>query len=417
MSLGTAVGIRETASSSIRRYFEMAADRLSLHSEMRKLLSVPFRELTVELPLRRDDDRLQLFRGYRVQHNGVRGPVLGQVRIHAGVDIDALRAGAESMTWRCAVANVPFGGAAGGVACDPAQLSRREFERLARRYTARVHHVLGAYQDVCAPGVNASAEVMSWIGDEYSTLQKGAVAAVLGKPEQTGGLPQRERLVGEALAALVVRVTQDSGVSISGLRVAIRSLDQSGFHTAIALAQMGCVIVAISEERGGLRCSTGIDMQAVTDHLSHTGSLEGFEGAAPATDVHAVECDVLVIAAPENTLNVAVASRVRAKLVIEASELVVTPAAERSLANRDVQVIPDLVGAAAAVLACNAEWSSNTQHLSPEADRLAREIQASLIRIYEQMHERSQREKIGMRLAAYSCAIERVARSERLRVA
>jgi len=149
-----------------RRYFELAADRLGMHSEMRRLLSVPFRELTVELPLRRDDDRLQLFRGYRVQHNGVRGPVIGPVRFQSGLEIDALRAAAESMTWRCAVANVPFGGAAGGIGCDPGQLSRREFERLTRRYAARIHHLLGIYQDVCAPGVNAGTEVMSWIGDE-----------------------------------------------------------------------------------------------------------------------------------------------------------------------------------------------------------------------------------------------------------
>src|SRR5256885_5204232 len=158
-----AVGIRETSSSSIRRYFDAAADRLGLHLEMRRLLSVPFRELTVELPLRRADTRLQLFRGFRVQHNGVRGPLIGPVRFQSGLELEALRAAAESMTWCCALANVPFGGAAGGVACDPAQLSRSEFERLVRRYGSRLREMLGIYHDVCAPGVNVGPEAMSWI--------------------------------------------------------------------------------------------------------------------------------------------------------------------------------------------------------------------------------------------------------------
>ena len=154
----------------------------------------------MELPLRRDDDRLQLFRGYRVQHNGVRGPVLGPVRFQSGLEIETLRAEAESMTWLSAVASVPFGGAAGGVACDPQQLSRKEFERLVRRYTARVHHVLGVYHDVCASGVNAGSEAMLWMAEEYSALQKDTVPAVLGKPAERGGLPEADKIVGRAIA-------------------------------------------------------------------------------------------------------------------------------------------------------------------------------------------------------------------------
>jgi glutamate dehydrogenase (NAD(P)+) len=418
MALGTAIGVRETASSCIRRYFDAAADRLGIHTEMRRLLSVPYRELTVEVPLRRDDERLQLFRGYRVQHNGVRGPVLGPVRFQSGLELDALRASAESMTWRCAVANVPFGGAAGGLACDPAQLSRGEFERLTRRYTARVHHVLGIYQDVCAPGSNADSEVMSWIGDEYSKLHQGAASAVLGKSEQAG-LKVLERLLGRALAGLLVRSAQDHGASISGLRVAVRSMDESGFETAVALAEMDCVIVGLAEERGGLHCSTGIDMSALAQHLRETGTLIGFEGAGSTAEVHTLDCDALVVAGPECMLNESVASRIQAKLVVEASELVVTPAAERTFASRNIVVVPDLVGASGQVIAAHAEWSNNIQNapadLAPE--RLEREIETGVLRAYEHVWERSRRERISMHLAGYLSAIERVARSERLRVA
>ena len=418
MGLGTAaVGIRDSAYSCVRRYFELAADRLKLHPEMRRLLSVPFREITVELPLRRDDQRLQLFRGYRVQHNGVRGPVLGPVRFQSGLEIETLRAAAESMTWLCAVAGVAFGGAAGGVACDPAQISRHEFERLVRRYTARVHHVLGVFHDVCAPGANADAAAMSWMADEYSSLQKGTVPAVLGKPAQAGGLPEPDKIVGRAIASLLVRAAQDAQLSPSGLRVAVQSLDRTALQSALALAEAGCTVVAVSEDRGAAYCSTGIDIQSLAAHVHNTGELTGFEGAAETSDICAVECDALVLAAPECSLNSAAANRVQARVVLETSALAITPEAEHSLASRDVFVVPDMVGAAPSVLVANAEWSNNVQHLSPAQEKIEREIEGALLRTYEQVRERSQRDKSSLRLAAYCSAIERVARSERLRVA
>ena len=412
-----AVGMRESASSRIRQYFEVAADRLGLHAEMRRLLSVPFREMTVELPLRRDDSRLQLFRGYRVQHNGVRGPLIGPVRFESGLELETLRAAAESMTWRCAVANVPFGGAAGGVACDPATLSHGEFERLVRRYGSRLQEMLGIYHDVCAPGLHTGPQAMTWIAEEYSALQKSAVVPVLGKPAKSGGLPDSDRIIGRAIAALIARVAHDSQMSISGLRVAIRSLDRSAFHTAVTLDELGCIIVAISEERGGLRCSTGIDMQSLAAHLRRTGSLLGFEGAAETLDVHDLDCDVLVLGAREGSLNIAAATKVRAKVLAETSELVVTSDADHYLSQRGVQVIPDLVGGAATVLAANAEWWNNVQRQSAKEEKVQQEIDAGLIRTYDQVKERSRREKTSLRLAAYLLAIERVVRCERLRVA
>lgn len=418
MGLGTAaVGVRETASSSVRRYFEMAADRLGLHSEMRRLLSVPFRELTVEIPLRRDDERLQLFRGYRVQHNGVRGPVLGPIRIQPGLELDTLRASAECMTWRCAVANVPFGGASGGIACDLTRLNRKEVERLVRKYTARIHHVLGMYHDVCAPGLNASAEVISWIGEEYASLQKGTLPAVLGKSAQAGGLVDREASLGRAMASLVLRASQDFGLASNELRVAIQSLDRSGFYTAKSLAETGCVIVGVSQEGENLYCSTGINISELNQHLTSTGSLAGFEGAAEIADFEMVDCDVLVLAASESALDAKGAGRISAKLLVEASELVITPAADRSLANRGVVVVPDLIGAAGSILAAHAEWSNNVQQVASDADRVQREVESGTMRAYQLVRERSRRENISMRMAAYVSAIERVARCERLRVA
>ena len=414
MALGTAVGIRETAASSLRTYFEAAADRVGLQPEMRNLLSVPFREVTVELPLRRDDGRLQLFRGYRVQHNGVRGPVMGGVRIQSGLDLDVLRAGAESMTWRCAVANVPFGGAGGGISCDTAQLSHQELERLVRRYTSRIHHMLGIYQDICMPGTDAGSEVMAWIADEHASLHAGTAGTAVGRPSQLGGLPDSDAIRGRALAALVLRAAHDRGLDIDSLRVVVKSLDQTAIYAAMALVQAGCAVVGISEERGAVSAASGIDVQRILDQAQREGVFGSFESAG---EMHKLDCDMLAISGIEGSLNGPAANQVRAKLVIEASELVISPSAERTLAARNVLVIPDLVGAAATVLAANTEWSSNAQKVSPSAESAEREITKSLLRIYEQVVERSLKDGVSLRTAAYCSAIEKVARAERLRVA
>ena len=415
MGLGTAaVGIRESASSSIRRYFDAAADRLGLHPEMRRLLSVPFREMTVEMPLRRDDDRLQLFRGYRVQHNGVRGPLLGAVRCASGIELDTLRAAAESMTWRCAVANVPFGGSAGAVACDPEQLSRREFERIIRRYTGRIHHVLGRYQDVSLPGAGVRQEAMSWIDAEYASLHEKSAGVTTGKPAGCGGLPERDLAVARALAALILRVAHDHGKSISGLRVAIQAVDRSGAETALALAKAGCLVVALSEERGAWQSSTGIDVPELVRDLQR-----GRIPSAPksASEICSADCDVLTISAPECVLDRAAARQVHASIVVETSELVISPSGESVLAGRGTAVIPDLVGAASAVITANMEWASEVQKSLPDGPTVERELESQLLRLYEQVLDRSKREEISLRTAAYAAAIERVARSERLRVA
>jgi len=417
MALGAAVQVHESASSSVRRYFELAADRLGLHPEMRRLLSVPFRELTVELPLRREDGRLQLFRGFRVQHNGVRGPVLGPIHIQSGIGLESLRDSAESMTWRCAVANVPFGGAAGGIACDPIQLTRRELQHLVCRYTSRMHHVLGIYHDVCTPGANADETIMAWISKEYSTLQQGTLPAVSGKPNHAGGLPQRERLLGGAVAGLVRHSIQDLDLPLEGLRVSVQSQDASAFHAACVLAEMGCIIVALAEVRGGLYCSTGIDMQALSHHLGTAHSFDGFEGAAKVVEIHAFECDVLVLGGPEGLVTAAAVGQIRTKMLIESSELVITPAAERELNGRNIVVVPDLIAAAAPVIAAHVEWSNDVQHAEADELRTRREIESGLIRTYDEMRARSRRDKLNLRMASYCYAIDRVARAERLRVA
>ena len=300
------------------------------------------------------------------------------------------------------------------MSCDSTQLSSSELERLIRRYTARVHHVVGVYQDVCAPGINAGAEVMTWIANEYSALHTGNAPAALGVHSRPGGFPENQAIVGNALAGLILRIAQDQGKSISGLRVAVHSLDQSAIHTALALSHAGCVLVGIAEERGESRCPAGLDVDALARQLRREGTLGGGNFAE---DFCGIDCDVLAISAAENTLSLAAARSVRANAVIESSPLVVTAPAEQYLTNRGVLLIPDLVGAAGYVLAASAEWSSNLQKVLPRPDSLQREIEAALLNLYQQMQDRSLRDDVSLRVAAYCSAIERVARSERLRVA
>jgi glutamate dehydrogenase/leucine dehydrogenase len=302
------------------------------------------------------------------------------------------------------------------VACDPAQFSRRELERLMRRYASRMHQVLGIYQDICAPGANAGPEVMEWIADEYSSLHKGAPATTVGRPSESGGLHDRDAITGRALAALILHVCHHQEKSVSGLRVVVQSLDQSAVHTASALAQAGCVVLGIAEERGAAYSAAGLDVENVILQLEQGGTI-GDPEARVAGEMYKLDCDVLAIADTECALNSTSAGQVRAKVVIEASELVVSPLAERHLANRGVLVVPDLVGAAASVLAANSEWSSNSQKVSASTESVEREVTRNLIRIYEQVVARSQQENLSLRSAAYCAAIERVARCERLRVA
>jgi glutamate dehydrogenase/leucine dehydrogenase len=253
--------------------------------------------------------------------------------------------------------------------------------------------------------------------DEYASVQKDQAPAVLGKPEQAGGVRDRDAIIGRTLAALALRAAGELGLPSAGLRVAISGFDRSAVDTAQTMCEAGSVIVAISDGRSGLHCSTGININELAAHLRSTGTLAGFEGAGEAAEIHGVDCDVLIIAAHEGTLNSVTASQVRAKLLLESSELVVTPTAERILANQGTTVVPDLVGAAGPVIAAYAEWSNNVQHVASDPERVEHEMQTSMMRTYAQVLDRSRRENLSLRMAAYCSAIERVARCERLRVA
>src|SRR5438105_6497514 len=273
------IGVKESPIEVTRANFLIAARRLGLGADIQTLLSTPFREVHVEVPVRMDDGKLKVFTGYRVQHNGVRGPAKGGLRFHPSVHIDEIRALAAAMTWKTAVVNIPFGGAKGGVTCDPSQMSLAELERLTRRFTSRIHLLLGPYRDIPAPDVNTNSQVMMWVFDEYSKSHGYTPACVTGKPLEMGGSLGREQATGRGISFMVREAASDLGMGLKGLRIAVQGFGNVGANAVALIAALGCKIVAVSDVRGGIYAARGINPQDLRAHVAAAGSVAGFAGA------------------------------------------------------------------------------------------------------------------------------------------
>ncbi|MGH9787853.1 MAG: Glu/Leu/Phe/Val family dehydrogenase, partial [Candidatus Acidiferrales bacterium] len=327
--------------------FQLAAERLGLNEEQKLLLTIAFREVRVEVPVRRDDGSLKVFIGYRIQHSGVRGPAKGGLRYHPAVELDEMRALATAMTWKTAVVNIPFGGAKGGIACDPRQMSQGELERMTRKFVARIHLLLGPQRDVPAPDVNTNAQVMSWIFDEYSSRHGYSPACVTGKPVELGGSLGREQATGRGTLFVVAEHLKDLGQPAKGQKVVIQGFGNVGSNAALLLAEQGAEIIAVSDVLGGIRSKDGrgLPVSELVAHVKKTGSVVKFPGteAVSNEDLLELECDVLIPAALECVIHKDNAARVKAKVVAEAANLPTTPEADEILHQRGVTVLPDIL--------------------------------------------------------------------------
>ena len=408
---------KESAIEITRQNFRLAAAKLGLDADMQTLLSTPFREVRVEVPVRMDDGGLKVFEGFRVQHNGVRGPTKGGIRYHPAVDIDEVRALAEAMTWKTAVVNVPFGGAKGGVNCDPSKMSQKELERLTRRYTSRIQIVLGPYRDIPAPDVNTNAQTMTWLFDEYGKSHGYTPACVTGKPVELGGSQGREQATGRGLSFMVREVSRDVCLQLKNLRVALQGFGNVGSNAALLVAGLGCRIVAASDSRGGVHNPAGINVRDLILQKKTRGSVVGFPGAEAVSSegVLEVDCDVLIPAALECVLNSENAHRVKAKVVVEGANLPTTPAADAIFEKRGITVVPDILANAGGVTCSYFEWAQNLQQIFWDEDCVNKELEKYMVRAYQSVAERAKKEKMSLRTAAYSIAVERVARAEKLR--
>ena len=397
--------------------FLLAANRLGLDSETRILLTTPFREMRVEVPVRLDDGSLKVFLGYRVQHNGSRGPAKGGLRYHQSVTDDEVRALAEAMTWKTALVNIPFGGAKGGIACDPSKMSQNELERLTRRFTSRIQVILGPFRDIPAPDMNTNAQVMTWIFDEYSAHHGYTPACVTGKPVDLGGSLGREQATGNGVALVTRELMKELGRPLEGATVVIQGYGNVGSNAAAALEALGARLIGVGDVNGGIFSAKGIRVSDLNAHRKSSGKIQGMAGTQPLSNEDLLElpCDILIPAALECVIHKGNAERIKARAIVEAANLPTTPEADQILDRRGIIVLPDVLSNAGGVTVSYFEWSQNLQQLFWEESKVNAEMERILLSAFRNVISRSKSEKMSLRAAAYTIAVERVARAEKLR--
>ncbi len=397
--------------------FLMAAEHMKLESDIQLLLRTPYRELVVQVPVRMDDGVLKMFHGFRVQHNGVRGPYKGGIRYHHHVDLSEVRSLAALMTWKTAIVDLPFGGAKGGVTCDPTLMSRRELQALTRGFTQKIDMALGVYRDIAAPDAGTNAQVMAWIMDEYGKKHGYTPAIVTGKPVNLGGSLGREEATGRGTMIITQEACKACGIDLKRARVAVQGFGNVGSWTALLLAEMGVKVVAVSDVFGAIFKEDGLDVAKVAEHVKVGGSVLGFAGAKDITndELLALNVDVLIPAALGGAITKENVDNVKAKLIVEAANSPLTPQADEALRTRGVQVVPDILANAGGVTVSYFEWVQNLQQFHWSHEKVNQELETRMLRAWKAVHSRSVSEKTPLRIAAYVEALDKVAQATRQR--
>lgn len=396
--------------------FDSAAVRLGLDDDIRKLLRAPFREMHVEVPVRMDDGRLEVFAGFRVQHNGARGPYKGGIRFHPDVDLDEVRALAALMTWKCALVDIPFGGAKGGVQCDPRVMSDDELNRLARRYMQNISHILGVTRDVPAPDMGTNAKTMAWMMDAYGASHGYTPGIVTGKPVELGGSYGREAATGRGVMLVTRELCRDLGLDPAAVSIVVQGFGNVGSWTAKLAQAWGFRVVGAGDLRGAVQNPDGIDIAAFDAWIADGRPIAEFAGGTPIdpADLLTLPCDVLIPAATGEVIDASNASDVRARIIVEAANHPVTVEADAALAARGVTIVPDILANAGGVIVSYFEWTQNIQQFRWSEERVNDELQERIIAAY-----RAVRDGAGggatLRDAAFGIAVSRVAQAIRLR--
>ncbi len=401
-----------------QQQFDLAADRLDLDDGMRRVLRVPQRELTVNFPVTMDDGHVEVFTGYRVQHNVSRGPGKGGIRYHQNVTIDEVRALAMWMSWKCAVVNIPYGGAKGGVIVDPKKMSIREVEGLTRRFTTELSPLIGPDRDIPAPDVNTNAQTMAWIMDTFSMHQGYTISGVVtGKPIAIGGSLGRNEATARGAVFTLQRWSAATNTPLTGLRVAIQGYGNAGSIAATLLAAEGARIIAVSDSSGGIHDPAGLDPAKVSAWKQEHGTVVGFPRADGVTNQEILEldCDILVPAALENQITRDNAPRIQARVIAEAANGPTTPEADQILFEKGVFLIPDILCNAGGVTVSYFEWVQDMQSFFWSEDRINESLHEIMDRAFEAVHSMSTKHGVDMRTAAYMVAVARVAEATMLR--
>ncbi|CAN5667946.1 glutamate dehydrogenase [soil metagenome] len=392
-------------------FFHRSADRLELRDEMREVLASTYRELSVQVPLRMDDGKVVVYRGYRIQHNGARGPYKGGIRYHESADLDEVRALAALMTWKNALIDVPFGGAKGGVQCEPGLLSQTEKERLTRRFTGMISYIIGVNRDIPAPDMGTNAQTMAWMMDSYGHKYGHTPGIVTGKPVELGGSPGREEATGRGVVICAAESAKRKDMDLAGARVAVQGFGNVGYWTAVLAAEQGAKVVAVSDVGGGTHNGDGLDLAAVARHQKEAMSVASFEDGDEVSndDVLELDCDILIPAAIQGVITSDNADKVKARIVVEAANGPTTPTADRILNDRNVTVVPDILANAGGVTVSYFEWVQNIQQFRWELPDVNAELEKKMTSSSREVWSKAEDTGCSLRDSAFDLAVERVA--------
>ncbi len=418
LATGAATAVVENAWVNAQRQFDRAAEILQLPASLRAVLREVRRELTVRFPVKMDDGRVVMFEGYRVHHNLTRGPAKGGLRFHPDTDLDEVKALAMWMTWKCALANVPFGGAKGGVAVDPAALSRRELERLTRRFASEISVLIGPDSDIPAPDVNTSAQIMAWIMDTLSMEAGHSIPAVItGKPVDIGGSEGRPEATGRGVSIIAVEACRRLGLDPASSTVAVQGFGNVGSVSARLLAARGFQVVAVSDVTGGIHDPQGLHLDEVAAHRTRTGGIVGFPGGRAVSNQELLELpvDVLVPAALENVITARNAGRIQARLVVEGANGPTTPDADDILEQRGIVVVPDILANAGGVTVSYFEWVQDLQSFFWDEEEINVKLEKIMRKAFDEMVGQADDRSVSLRLGAYLVAVKRVANATAVR--
>ncbi|MCZ6689205.1 MAG: glutamate dehydrogenase [Planctomycetota bacterium] len=399
------------------RYFREAAKIMDLSDREQTLLLTPNREVKVEVAVELESGELATFIGYRVQHNNARGPMKGGLRYHPTVDDDHAKSLASLMTWKTAVVKVPYGGAKGGINCDPSKLSHKDLEKITRKFTLEIHEVIGPQKDIPAPDVNTNAQVMAWIMSEYSKIHGFSPAVVTGKPLDLHGSQGREPATGQGLVYVLEEVLKDQNRSLKGTTVAIQGFGNVGSYTAKFLHEEGSKVLAVSDVNGAIRNPEGLDVPSLIAHMKEKRTVVGFSGAERMSpdELLTMDCDVLIPAALGGVLTRENAAEIRAKIVLEGANGPTTPEADQILNKRGVVVVPDILANAGGVTVSYFEWVQNIQRYEWDLEHINRELRRILKRAYARVCKEGKSRGVTLRTAAFIVAVGRVGTATVLR--
>jgi glutamate dehydrogenase (NAD(P)+) len=404
---------------SMLQEFDNAARIMDLDPGIWKILTSPRRQITVSCPVLMDSGQIEVFTGYRVQYNVALGPAKGGIRYHPDVTLDEVTALAAWMTWKCAVAGLPFGGGKGGIICDPAQMSQRELEALTRRYVAELADAIGPEKDIPAPDVNTNAQVMAWVMDTYSMhVGQATTAVVTGKPLEMGGSLGRREATGRGVMIVTREAAKHLEMDLKTCRVAVQGFGNVGSISAELLAREGAKIVAVTDHVGGVHNPQGLDIQALLDFAKAHRTVNGFPGGAPLTndELFSLECDVLIPAALENQITMANAHTIKAKIIAEGANGPTTPDADNFLTEqRGVFIVPDILANAGGVTVSYFEWVQDRHGYFWEEELVNARLETKMVQSFAQVLGAAKEYNVDLRTAAYIVAIAKVAKVTKMR--